>query len=107
MLGGRRDERRVSSQLLDAISAKRAIGNERDAVVSTVLRDAVAQTLIVEWRQTYLHGADWRNRARRFDLSDGNVAQPNVPDDPVRLQPRQRTNARLDRRFWIDHMELV
>src|SRR5215207_289628 len=90
--------RRVPRELLHAVATEWPVCDEENVIVAAVLGDTVSQVLIVEWRQTHLNRADRRDRASRLDLPDGDVAQADVANDAVVAQPRERSDARLDRR---------
>jgi hypothetical protein len=44
---------------------------------------------------------------RRPDLAHGDVAQSDVADLAFLLKARERADAGLDRRLWVDGVELI
>jgi hypothetical protein len=100
-------EERITRQSPHPIAAERTVDNQADAVVATVLGNAVAQALIVEHAQAHLYRRDLDDLARRLDLADGDVAESDLAHRTLLRERGERTHAGGDRRLRIDGMELI
>ena len=78
-----------------------------DAVVATVLGDAIPQVVIVERRKAHLHRVDVDDASRGLHLPYGDVAQADASHATGRAQGGQGADTRLERHARIDGVQLV
>src|SRR5262249_12030417 len=88
-------------------SAQWAIGEQRNAVLETVIQHASVYVLVVPEAQLDLDRRDVRDPVRLLDLSNGDVAEADMLDQPIALERVQRAHARSERHTRIRRVQLI
>ncbi len=88
-------------------AAKRAIGQQRQAVGHTVVGYAAQQVIGSPRAQLDLDRVDVGDPARVLDLADGDVAEADRFDEPAIPQARQGAHARRERRPRVGRVQLI
>ena len=88
-------------------TAERPVREQADPVVDAIPDDAAQHVGVVPWVQLHLHARDVDDRARLRDLSDGDVAEADLFDQPLPLQRAERAHARRQRRARIGRVQLI